>query len=186
MKQLAEKKFELTIMNIPTLKDCKSLIDLGGALGVLTCKMKTKYPEMRCISYDLPSVQEFTEEFLAKEGFLNKNQILSGNFFQDEWPKTDVVFLGNILHDWDYDRKLLLLTKIYDNLNDGGLLICSEEFIDDNRYSFNAGMVVSLVMIVKTTGYNMSAKEFESLTKQVGFKKVEHFNKEVEFCIAFK
>ena len=186
MKQLSEKKFELVVDNIPTLKDYKSTIDLGGALGVLSCKMKTKYPEMHCITYDLPFVQEFAEEYLANEGFANKNQVISGDFFHDEWPKTDVVFMGNILHDWDYDSKVMLLKKVYDNLNEGGLFICSEEFIDDNREKFNTGMVVSLAMIVKTLGYNMTPSEFADLSKEVGFKKVEYFNKDVEFCIAYK
>ena len=186
MKQLSEKKFELVVDNIPTLKDYKSTIDLGGALGVLSCKMKTKYPEMHCITYDLPFVQEFAEEYLANEGFANKNQVISGDFFHDEWPKTDVVFMGNILHDWNFENKMLLLKKSYERLNPGGMLVCIEEFIDNDRESPTPGLYISLVMIVHANGYNMTPREFEYLTKLVGFKKVEYYNQGVEFCVAYK
>jgi len=186
MKDVNEKNFELTVSNLPVLKDCKTMIDIGGALGVLAVKVKTSYPEMHCISFDLPFVAEYAKEYLEKEGFLNKIEMSFGDFFKDEWPKTDVSFMGNILHDWDYEKKIFLLKKSYERLNDGGIFVCVEGFIDDKREKSNVAMIISIAMIVRTTGYNMTPSEFDKLAKFVGFKKTEYFNNGVEFCIAFK
>jgi len=186
MKDFNEKNFELTVSNLPVLKDCKTMIDIGGALGVLALKVKTSYPEMHCITYDLPYVAAYAKEYLEKEGFLNKIEMNFGNFFKDEWPKTDITFMGNILHDWDYEKKVFLLKKSYERLNDGGIFVCIETFIDEKREKPNEALNVSITMIVECTGYNMTPSEFDKLAKGVGFKKTEYFNNGVEFCIAIK
>ena len=186
MKQMNEKKFDLTIENLPSLKDYKSCVDIGGALGVLSSKLKTKFPELKCFSMDLPLISDLAKEYLKNEGLLEKVELLNGDLFKDEWPKTDVVFICNVFLDWDYENKIKILKKAYDSLNEGGMLVCEEEFIDDNREKQTKGINISMIMIVHTTGYNCTPKEFDRLAKLVGFKKTEYLNNGVEFCIAYK
>ena len=186
MKQKQDKNFDMTLETLTVLKNCKTSIDIGGALGTLSYKLKTLYPETHCLSLDLPIVTEMAYEFLKSEGFDNKIELIKADFLKDDWPKTDVVFMGNILHDWNFENKMLLLKKSYERLNPGGMLVCIEEFIDNDRESPTPGLYISLVMIVHANGYNMTPREFEYLTKLVGFKKVEYYNQGVEFCVAYK
>jgi hypothetical protein len=41
--------------------------------------------------------------------------------------------MGNILHDWSMDEKLMLMKKAYDALNEGGVFIAIESIIDSDR-----------------------------------------------------
>ena len=79
-----------------------------------------------------------------------------------------------------------MLKKSYDRLNEGGIFVCIERFIDDKREKSNEALLISLTMIVETIGYNMTPSEFDKLARGVGFKKTEYFNDAVEFCLAFK
>ena len=55
------------------------------------------------------------------------------SIFSDSWPKTDFIFMGNIIHDWDYPGKALLLKKSCENLNKGGMFVCIEDFLEEKR-----------------------------------------------------
>ena len=92
------------------------MIHVGGALGVLALKVKNSYPEMHCITFDSPHVGN-----------------LFMSIFSDSWPKTDFIFMGNIIHDWDYPGKALLLKKSCENLNKGGMFVCIEDFLEEKR-----------------------------------------------------
>ena len=186
MKSVNEKKFDLSLKNIPSLKDFKTMIDFGGGLGILSKKVKEYYPDMICISMDLPLVNEFAKNYLKQEGYENKIQLISGDFFTDEWPKTDIVFIGNVLQDWEYEKKIYLLQQAYERLNEGGMFICIEEFIDDKREKYTQGLDLSINMIVFATGYNMTPSEFSALLYQIGFKNIQFFTNGVDFCIASK
>ena len=62
---------------------------------------------------------------------------VSGDFFKDDWPKTDVAFMGNILHDWDYySGKVLLLKKSYEKLEQRGHLCLFREFLGRKKRNF--------------------------------------------------
>lgn len=50
---------------------------------------------------------------------------VAGNFFLDEFPKSEVITTGNILHDWNLEKKLLI-GKAYTALPEGGALIAIE------------------------------------------------------------
>ena len=40
----------------------------------------------------------------------------TGDFFKDAFPKSDIISMGNILHDWDEDQKIGLMRKAFDAL----------------------------------------------------------------------
>jgi hypothetical protein len=60
--------------------------------------------------------------------------------------------MGHILHDWDLDQKKILLAKAYAALPSGGALIVYEALIDDERKQNAFGLLMSLNMLIETTG----------------------------------
>ncbi len=56
-------------------------------------------------------------------------KVVSGDFFNDELPKADIVTMGNILHDWNLEKKKILIKKAYDALPVGGTFIVIENLI---------------------------------------------------------
>jgi hypothetical protein len=60
--------------------------------------------------------------------------------------------MGHILHDWDLAQKRALLAKAYNALPSGGALVIYETLIDDDRRTNSFGLLMSLNMLIETTG----------------------------------
>ena len=60
--------------------------------------------------------------------------------------RADVITMGHILHDWNLDQKLMLLSKAYRALPSGAALIVFEALIDDERRQNAFGLLMSLNM----------------------------------------
>ena len=92
------------------------------------------------------------------------------DFFIDELPRADVITMGNILHDWGTEGKLILIKKAYDALPKGGALIVIENIIDDERNKNAFGLMMSLNMAIETDqGFDFTATDFNQWAKEVGF-----------------
>ncbi|MGA7383423.1 MAG: methyltransferase [Methylocella sp.] len=120
--------------------------------------------------YDLPEVKPFFEEFIARHGMQERVKFLSGNFFMDPLPTADVLIMGHILHDWDLSQKRMLLEKAYAALSEGGALIVYESIIDDARRQNAFGLLMSLNMLIETTGgFDFSGADCQAWMREVGF-----------------
>ena len=154
--------------------DCskfKSLVDIGGSAGLLSLMIAQHHSHMNCITWDLPPVLPIANESIAQFQLEDRVKAIGGDFFKDQFPKADIVTMGNILHDWDEETKLMLIKKAYDALPDGGAFVVIENIIDDERKNNIFGLMMSLNMLIETgTGFDFTFDEFNKWTKLVGFK----------------
>ena len=151
----------------------KTLCDIGGAGGFLSAQVNLNNQHMKCTSFDLPPVEPIAKENIRNMGLTEKVTITSGNFFDEDFPKADVITMGNILHDWGKEDKSMLIKKAYDALPKGGSLVIIENIIDDNRSKNAFGLLISLTMLIETSeGYDFTAADFGELAKEAGFGQV--------------
>jgi predicted O-methyltransferase YrrM len=149
----------------------KTLVDVGGSAGLLSLMVAKHQPHMTCISWDLPPVAPIADEIIERFQLQDSVKTGSGDFFKDEFPKADIFTMGNILHDWDEETKLMLLKKAYDALPDGGVFIAVENIIDDERNKNAVGLMMSLNMLIETgTGFDYTFADFNKWAKAIGFK----------------
>ncbi len=148
----------------------KTLCDVGGAGGLLSAQVILNNQHMKCSSFDLPPVEPIAKENIKNMGLEDKVNVLSGDFFTDDFPKADVITMGNILHDWGKAEKKILIKKAFDALPNGGALIIIENIIDDNRSENAFGLLMSLNMLIETSeGYDFTAADFSEIAKEAGF-----------------
>jgi hypothetical protein len=92
----------------------------------------------------------------------------------DDLPKADVVVMGNILHDWNLEKKKILIQKAYDALPEGGAYIVIENLIDDARRENAFGLLMSLNMLIELgDGFDYTGADFRQWCSEVGFKRFE-------------
>ena len=60
--------------------------------------------------------------------------------------------MGNVIHDWPDETKLMLLKKAYDALEDGGYLMVYDFFIDNERKTKTDSLLMSLHMQISCAG----------------------------------
>ncbi|MCM4171401.1 methyltransferase domain-containing protein [Arenibacter sp. TNZ] len=149
----------------------KTLCDIGGAGGFLAAHVAMNNQHMQCTSMDLPQVEPIAKENVQNMGLKDKVKITSGDFFTDDFPKSDIITMGNILHDWGTKDKKALIKKAYDALPKGGAFVVIENIIDNERSKNAFGLLMSLNMLIETAeGYDFSASDFNKMALEAGFK----------------
>jgi cyclopropane fatty-acyl-phospholipid synthase-like methyltransferase len=149
----------------------KNLVDVGGSVGLLSLMVAKQQPHMTCTTFDLAPVERIAMETIQQFGLTDRVKTQNGDFFADALPKADIVTMGNILHDWDEEKKILLMKKAYEAIPEGGAFIAIESVIDDERKQNVFGMMMSLNMLIETgTGFDYTFADFRRWAKAVGFK----------------
>jgi hypothetical protein len=155
----------------------KTVADCGTAQGDLVTQVCLKNPHLAGIGFDLPEVAPIFEEYVASNGLAARVKFQPGSFFTEPLPKADVVMMGHILHDWNLDQKRMLVRKAYDALPTGGAFIVYECLIDDDRSKNAFGLMMSLNMLIETSGgFDYTGADCIGWMKEAGFRetRVEH------------
>ena len=149
----------------------KTLCDIGGAGGFLSAHVALNNDHMKCVSFDLPQVTPVATENIRNMGLMDKVSVQSGDFLNEDFPKADIIIMGNILHDWGTKDKMMLIKKAYDALPEGGSLVAIENIIDNDRRQNAFGLLMSLNMLIETEeGFDFTGDDFEHWAKESGFK----------------
>lgn len=152
----------------------RSVCDVGGALALLSRVVGRRHPHLQLTSFDLPPVQELAEKAVVKDGMAAQIRVVAGDFFRDALPKADVITMGNILHDWNLEKKKLLIAKAYAALPPGGALIAIENVIDDARRENAFGLLMSLNMLIELgDAFDYTGADFRGWCAEAGFTRFE-------------
>lgn len=154
-----------------------SFMDIGAAQGMVPITLARAYPHLCGIGFDLPQVQPVFEEFVAEQGLSDRVRFQAGDFFKDELPRADVIVMGHVLHDWDLAQKKFLLAKAFAALPKGGAVIVYDAIIDDDRRENAFGLLMSLNMLIETTGgFDYTGTDCSAWMREAGFTetRIEH------------
>lgn len=152
----------------------RSLVDIGGSGALLSLMIAKQHSHMSCTSWDLPAVAPIANETIHQFQLQDRVKTAEGDFFKDDFPKADIITMGNILHDWDEETKMMLIQKAYKALPEGGVFIAIEGIIDPERNKNAFGLMMSLNMLIETgTGFDYTFADFNKWTEATGFQKTE-------------
>jgi len=158
-------------------KSHRTFVDVGTAQGDLATQVALANPHLQGTGFDLAEVGPIFEDYVEHNALGSRLTFTPGDFFADPLPQADVVMMGHILHDWDLAQKKMLVRKAYDALPSGGALIVYESIIDDDRRQNTFGLLMSLNMLIETTGgFDYTGADCVGWMKEAGFKeaRVEH------------
>jgi hypothetical protein len=164
----------MALLDQVDLSSVTTLCDVGGANGTFCALAVQRHPNLKATVFDLPPVVPVAERHLAAMGAGDRVTVVGGDFFADDLPSSDVIVMGNILHDWDEAQKQTLIGKAYAALNTGGRLIAIENIIDDARRTNAFGLLMSLNMLIEMPGgFDYTGAQFDRWCMQAGFERTE-------------
>jgi len=152
----------------------RSVGDVGGALALLSRIVGARHQHLTFSSFDLPEVAPHAQKHIEAAGMTNRIKVVGGDFFKDDLPKADVITMGNILHDWNLEKKKILIKKAYEALPEGGALIAIENLIDDARRENAFGLLMSLNMLIEFgDAFDYTGADFREWGREAGFQRFE-------------
>jgi hypothetical protein len=152
----------------------QTLADIGGADALLSRCVAAIHPHLRCKSFDLPVVTDIAARKISAAGLANQIEAVAGDFFSDPLPQAEVITMGMILHDWNLERKKLLVRKAYDALPEGGVFVAIEALIDDARRTNTFGLFMSLTMLIEFgDAFDFTGEEFITWCREAGFRRFD-------------
>jgi hypothetical protein len=164
----------ITLAHKFNFSNYKTLTDIGGADGFLSIQIALNHPNIHCTTFDLPPVEPLANKRIAHFNLQNRIKAASGDFLKDDFPKAEIIVMGNILHGCDEGSKKNLVKKVYDSLPANGVYIAIENIIDNERNQNTFGMLMSLNMLIENgDAFDYTFNDFNDWSKLAGFKKTE-------------
>ena len=152
----------------------QTLCDVGGATGQLSMFVARKHPHLRCTSADLPAATLIAQRKIAAAGLADRVSARSLDFFAEPLPKADVITMGLILHDWNLEKKMHLISAAYDALPPGGAFVVIENLIDDARRENAFGLLMSLNMLIEFgDAFDFTGADLAGWCREAGFSRTE-------------
>lgn len=74
----------------------RTLCDVGGATGQLSCMVAAANAHMHCTSFDLPKIVPIAARKIEQAGLSDRVKAVGGDFCVDPLPKADVITMGMI------------------------------------------------------------------------------------------
>jgi hypothetical protein len=140
------------------------IADIGGGRGHLLGSILKQTPAASGILFDLPHV---VEEAIAHQSARMKLQ--PGDFFADELPTADAYLLMEVIHDWNDEDSIRILSAIRRAASPDARLLIVEAMVSESPGA-DFSKVLDVIMLAVTGGRERTALEYKDLLSGAGFK----------------
>ncbi len=163
-----------TKMVLEALKDydfsnIKSLCDIGGGHGHLICNILREHPQLQGAVLELESTINNKELLWAeKMGVADRCSYIAGDMFK-EVPRLDAYIMKMILHDWNDEECVAILSNIQKASPPGGRVLIVEHVVpghDTPHFS----KLFDIHMMCALTGRERTEKEYAELLEKAGLQ----------------
>ncbi|KAK9150387.1 hypothetical protein Syun_008696 [Stephania yunnanensis] len=145
----------------------RSVVDVGGGVGIMARAIAEAFPRIKCTVLDLPHV------VTSCQGSENLN-FVAGDMFQSI-PSADAVLIKGVLHDWSDEECVKILKRCREAISskeEGGKVIIVDMVIDmkeSTHESTEIQLMFDMEMMVEVTGKERTRHEWEKLFIEAGF-----------------
>jgi len=146
----------------------KSVVDVGGGLGALLSAVLRANPDLRGTLLDRPDVVPLAEEVLVEQGVHERCETVPGDFFESVPEGADVYLIKRVLHDWEHDDMVRILSKIKDAMRPDSKLLAVEGVLDDDATQDT--LFRDLVLLVLVGGGEHTVKDYHHVLERAGLK----------------
>jgi hypothetical protein len=149
--------------------EAKTIADIGGGHGVLLATILKTNPNAKGILFDQPQVVEGADNLLGSEGVAESVEIVSGNFFEEIPVEADVYLMKHIIHDWNDEQSVSILSNLAKSAKPGAKLLLVESVVEEGDTP-SISKVMDLNMLAMTGGKERTAREYAEIFEKTGFK----------------
>jgi O-methyltransferase domain len=147
-----------------------TIVDVGGGRGALLAAILSANPHLQGVLFDMPRVVAGADEELSSAGIIDRCKVVSGDFFDSVPEDGDAYLLSGVIHDWDDDHAVEILSTCRAAMPDTACLLLAEGVLPEGAAP-SMGKLVDLEMLVVTAGGRQRTEaEFRALLDRAGFR----------------
>ena len=149
----------------------RTLVDVAGGLGSLLALILKKNPKLNGVLFDTPPViaRARTDRHLTAKGIAERSTLVGGDMFESVPQGGDVYIMKYILHNWDDESCVKILTNCREAMNPKGRILVADPVISpDGKPGW--GKLLDIQMMVVVSGKERTKEEFAALFKSAGLK----------------
>ena len=149
------------------------VVDVGGGDGSLLVHLLQAHPQMQGVLFDLPHVAAKAQQRLTEAGLGGRCEILAGDAFTAVPRGGDAYILSRVIHDWDDERSVAILTNCHHAMAVQSKLLLIERVLPSRvaPSSMAQALVLSdLNMMVMNGGRERTEAEYQTLCAAAGLR----------------
>lgn len=146
---------------------------MGGGHGTLAAAVLRATPTLKGVVFDVPTVADGARKYLETAGLAGRCTVVGGDFFASVPGGSDAYILKSIIHAYDDERAILILTHCHRAMEENGTLLLIERILPARTAQSIATQAITLNdlnMLVTSGGHERTAAEFRALFAAAGFR----------------
>ena len=163
------------VASVYDFSEAKLIADIGGGHGEVLAQILTRYPEANGLLFDLPIAVES-----ASRGFAHRNPALdgrcsfvAGDFFVSIPSGSDFYILKSVIHDWNDEKSIQILTNCRRSMAPGARLLVIEPImpVRSEASSYHETLAqLDLTMMVALGAKERTEAEFRELLSRANLR----------------
>lgn len=146
------------------------LVDVGGGRGQMLAPILQAHPTLHAVLFDFPHVVQGAPLLLEAAGVADRCEIIGGDAFTAVPANADTYLLSRVLHLWDDERAIALLTRCHQGMQPHGKVLLVERVILSNSTPQLLVLESDVTMLVATGGKERTDAEYRALLGAAGFE----------------
>jgi hypothetical protein len=151
----------------------RMMLDVGGGSGAHSIGAALRWPALRTVILDLPSVCAVAEEYVFSAGLTDRISTRAFDIWSEPYPPADLHFYSDIFHDFTPEKCGYLAKKSLEGLDAGGRIMIHEMLYNDGKTGPFTVAGYDVSMLVWTEGQQFSGKELSLMLGEAGFADIE-------------
>jgi hypothetical protein len=146
------------------------VVDVAGGRGRLLATILESNAHLRGILFDLPHVVEDARQLIREAGVADRCELVGGNFFEAVPEGGNAYVLRNIIHDWEDDQAVAILTTCRRAMANDARLILVERYVADDPREAPLVHQADLELLVNVGGLERTTDEYATLLARSGLR----------------
>jgi hypothetical protein len=159
------------VVNAFDFSGFRTLVDVGGGHGTLLTTILHAHPQLHGIVFDQPHVVAGARSRIAREALTPRCDVVAGDFFQAVPHGGDAYILKSIIHDWDDEQSVAILTNCRQAMTAEARLLVVETVVPPPGEAHYA-KYQDLEMLVMLGSQERTVEEYTALLRQAQFELV--------------
>ena len=147
----------------------RRIVDVGGGRGGLLAQILLRAPQATGVLFDQPQVVAEADR-LEQAGLSARAELIGGNFFESVPNGGDCYIIKGVLHDFDDDECVDILSNYRNAIDDGRHVIIANQDLPSPIAGPHPNLTMDIQMMVLLTGQERSVNQWEGLLRRAGLK----------------